>query len=349
MSTTGDGPAEGNPEPRDPWASPGTRGGPAVDPWAGWGPGSVAPRREPLPWPPPGMGFTELMRLRARWWRPLLGLLFAPVALIAFGVPILLGAAAVQYLRNGGPFDDTSLQPDDPIGLLANNLLLAALIPASLLAVLLVHRLRPRFLMSVEGGLRWRLLPRLLLAALVVAGAFTVVTLPFAPLDTNDAGSAGHVAAMLAVVLISTPVQAAGEEFFFRGYLIQSFASWFASPRTGALVAGGISSVLFALAHGTQGPALFIDRLVFGLVAAWLVWRTGGLEAGMALHVVNNLVSLALAVVTGAVSSALEPGDVGVLAALLDMTMMVTYAYVVHRWLARRGARTTGEPAVVAQ
>ena len=48
-------------------------------------------------------------------------------------------------------------------------------------------------------------------------------------------------------------------------------------------------SVVFALLHGTQNLPLFADRLVFGLLAGLLVWRTGGLEAGIAAHVINNV------------------------------------------------------------
>jgi hypothetical protein len=50
-----------------------------------------------------------------------------------------------------------------------------------------------------------------------------------------------------------------------------------------------VSSVVFALLHGTQNLPLFADRLVFALLAGLLVWRTGGLEAAIAAHVINNV------------------------------------------------------------
>ena len=67
-----------------------------------------------------------------------------------------------------------------------------------------------------------------------------------------------------------------------------------------------MSATLFALAHGGQEPALFADRFAFGVVASWLVWRTGGLEASIALHAANNLVSLGYTASTGSVQEALE-------------------------------------------
>ena len=80
------------------------------------------------------------------------------------------------------------------------------------------------------------------------------------------------------IVVLTTPLQAAGEEYGFRGYLLQAFGSLFATAR----VDGGrvlVSATLFALAHGVQNFPLFFDRFMFGLIAGWLVIRTGGLEA----------------------------------------------------------------------
>ena len=44
-----------------------------------------------------------------------------------------------------------------PIGFLYLNLGLIVLIPASGLSIWIVHGIRPRFLSSVAGGIRWRL------------------------------------------------------------------------------------------------------------------------------------------------------------------------------------------------
>ena len=80
-------------------------------------------------------------------------------------------------------------------------------------------------------------------------------------------------------------MQAVAEEIFFRGYLLQALGSLVAKPWFGVVV----SAVVFALLHGTQNLPLFVDRLAFGLLAGLLVWRTGGLEAGIAAHMVNNV------------------------------------------------------------
>jgi hypothetical protein len=86
-----------------------------------------------------------------------------------------------------------------------------------------------------------------------------------------------------------------GEEFAFRGYLLQAFGALSRRPWVAVLV----SALLFALAHGVQNVPLFADRLSFGLLAGYLVVRTGGLEASIALHIWNNLVSFGLALGLG--------------------------------------------------
>ena len=64
-----------------------------------------------------------------------------------------------------------------------------------------------------------------------------------------------------------------------------------------------VSSVLFAFFHGGQNLPLFLNRLAFGLLAAVLVLKTGGLEAGIAAHVVNNISAYTAAAFTTSIAS----------------------------------------------
>jgi membrane protease YdiL (CAAX protease family) len=81
------------------------------------------------------------------------------------------------------------------------------------------------------------------------------------------------------------------------------------------------TAVVFALFHGVQNPWLFGSRLVFGLLAGILVWRTGGLEAAVAIHVINNLCALGLATVTGTVSDIRTMTEVGWTQGVSDVVM----------------------------
>ena len=111
---------------------------------------------------------------------------------------------------------------------------------------------------------------------------------------------------MLAVALTS-PLQAAAEEVFFRGYLQQALGTLAASPWVS--VVG--SAAIFAFYHGVQNLPLFLARFAFGLLAGWLVIRTGGLEAGIAAHVVNNVAAFVLAGLFDTISGARTKTDIG--------------------------------------
>ena len=108
----------------------------------------------------------------------------------------------------------------------------------------------------------------------------------------------------LLVIAFLTPFQAAGEEYLFRGYLTQAFGGLFHR----AWVAVLVPAFLFGLAHGLgQSVPVFFDRFAFGLVAGTLVVLTGGLEAGIAMHVLNNWLAFGLALAYGDMTSTLNP------------------------------------------
>ena len=95
-------------------------------------------------------------------------------------------------------------------------------------------------------------------------------------------------------MLFLTPLQAAAEEYAFRGYLTQAFGGLVASP----VVAVGASSFLFALAHGAQDAPIFFDRFAFGVVAGTLVIaHRAASRPGIAMHVLNNWLAFGIALV----------------------------------------------------
>ena len=144
---------------------------------------------------------------------------------------------------------------------------------------------------------------------------------------------AARLVGLLVVILLTTPLPvSAAEEVGSRGYLSQGSGRLVVrATEWGTMVAGTATATLFALAHGGQEPALFTDRFAFGAVASWLVWRTGGLEASIALHAANNLVSLGYTASTGPVQEALDNSTLGWPSALLDITMMLVFAAAVAR------------------
>ena len=279
--------------------------------------------------------YPQLLRTpRARWWKPLIGLCLATFTLILSSVAIVFAVSGVGALLGADdPFSEEALSPDTPLGLLANNLAIAMIIPAVLLAVLVVHRERPGWLSSVVCRMRWGLLARFFGIAAVLVVVFFAATFAVPPVGVGDLDPppASRLVALLAVIALTTPLQAAGEEFGFRGYLTQAICSWFARPGVATVLAALVTATLFALAHGVQDPWLFSDRLAFGLVASWLAWRTGGLEAAIALHAANNLVSLGYSAVEDTLSESLAASSVDWEYVVLDLAMMLAFAVIVHR------------------
>jgi membrane protease YdiL (CAAX protease family) len=147
----------------------------------------------------------------------------------------------------------------------------------------------------------------------------------------------------LLVVLFLTPLQAAAEEYAFRGYLTQAFGGLVSSP----VVAVGAASFLFALAHGAQDPPVFLDRFAFGIVAGTLVVLTGGLEAGIAMHVLNNWLAFGIALAFGDMASTLNPTGGTWWSIPVTLTQSLVYLGLAVFVGRRMGLQTRTRPGVL--
>lgn len=235
--------------------------------------------------------------------RSLMGL-FVGLAGYALLVPVVAQLiVGVGYLLRGHPdgsfaaYYRAAMAYQYPEGLVAGHLALAMLIPLSLLLVRYVHFRPMSFLVSVQPGMRWRYL--LLAGGIAVVVLNGVMWLSRIGTPTVWAPQA-HLWLWLVLIVLTSPLQAAAEEFFFRGYLMQALGSMVRTPWFGV----GTSALVFAVFHGTQNLPLFLDRFGFGLLAGALVVFTGGLEAGIAAHVVNNIFAFGYAALMGGVSTA---------------------------------------------
>jgi len=304
----------------------------------GPGPGPVAAWR-PRP-------YSQLLRGPTfRWWRPLLSILAGVGATLVLLLGLGVAYVVLQYASGldplGGASSGTSSGTasdaaeawfTSPLGFLWSNLLLAAFVPLAMVAGWAGYGWRPRWVASVVPGIRWGWLLRCGLVSLVVI-AVSVVGLEL--LDGYTWTPERDWVWLLVVVGLSTPLQAAGEEYLFRGWIPQLVGSMIPSAAVGALVGGLLSSTLFAIAHGQQNVWLFADRFAFGAVASWLVWRTGGLEAGIALHTTNNLVALVATIGSGDLRETVEITDTTATYLVIDLvTLAVAVAGILL--LARR-------------
>ncbi len=208
----------------------------------------------------------------------------------------------------------------NPLGMLATNLGIATLIPIAVGLMMVLHQVRPRWLFSVAGGIRWRyLIASLVIAAVVLNGVLLLSASFSKPLVFSMQPGFWT---FLPVIVLTSPIQAAAEEIFFRGYLMQALGSLVRTPWFGVVV----SSVIFALLHGTQNLPLFVDRLAFGLLAAILVWKTGGLEAGIGAHVINNVCAYLIAGLTGSIADLKAIQQIGWADAAFDVGGFALFA-----------------------
>ncbi|GEP33192.1 hypothetical protein NSZ01_09600 [Nocardioides szechwanensis] len=305
---------------------------------------------------PVGLPYHRVLRGgRWAWWRALLGL--ASVVGFIFVLQVVVVAVVGGYLATTGlPLSEIEDRLSGkgevmPSYLAVVNLGWATAIPAIWMVVWMVHRVRPRWLASIAPKIRWRWfavclgLSMLALVATLIVAAFLPTADSDVSGDLNDFTS--RTRDFLLVVLLLTPLQAAGEEYAFRGYLTQTVGAWFPAGRVSLIAAVVVPSVLFALAHGAQDPPIFVDRLAFGLVAGTLVVLTGGLEAGIAMHVLNNFLAFGVALAYGDMTSALNPTGGTWWSLPVTLTQSLTYLGLAL-WVARlMGLRSTSEQAVL--
>ena len=229
--------------------------------------------------------------LRLSWWKPLV---IIPVLLISMFVAQLaltFVVVVVEVAAFGRDPGDTSLSP---LMMAAVNLSLAVMGPLAVLLTAVIGRVPWRSLLAFPRRMslrRWG----------VYFGGFTLlVALALAIMAVLDPAAAGlssfaltgTTVGLLVVAVLSTPLQAAGEELMFRGALMPLIASWIRAAKP-ALVTGLIgSSILFGLVHMSVYPWLLSYYTVFGLCMAAMAVLSRGLEAPIAFHVTNNLIMM---------------------------------------------------------
>lgn len=246
-------------------------------------------------------------------WRPLVGVLVVGLWFVLIGSLVAMVPFIGWFLVSGEPVLDglqrmIDIQDPDPVTLAYINVTLGSAILATWFVQRIFHGIKPRWLSSVHPRLRWGYLLACLPLAAVALGATLLVAMamPQSATDMDLSGPQPFTSTTLqfiAVIVLLTPFQAAAEEYVFRGYLTQAIGGIFASKVLAVL----LPALLFALAHGlAQGWPIFTDRLAFGIVAGILVLRTGGLEAAIAMHVLNNFVAFGLALAFSDLGTALN-------------------------------------------
>lgn len=267
-----------------------------------------------------------------RGWRPLLTALLAAAIYAAMGA-VLLVAMVVAELATGEGVTERiwSLDLSDPYAFVGAFGAIALMLPAVLLARLVVGPRPVGLLVSVLGRMRWRWLGRaMLISGTVYVVGLTVGLLVVDPLSGVPLPPFGLVASasvLLIGAVLLVPFQAAAEEYVFRGALMQLVGGWLRHPVFAIL----IPVPLFVIGHGYD-PLGQTGIAVFALMTGWITWRTGGLEAAIALHVVNNSLLTVMAAVGWA-----DPNATVVTLPALVLSVLVQAA--ASWWLVRTAER----------
>ncbi|GAA0586160.1 CPBP family intramembrane metalloprotease [Kribbella sandramycini] len=325
--------------PQQPWAQPAPRE-PRVIPAA------------------PGTPFHRLARTSThRWWRPILGTLSLGVLVGCVTVGVFIVWLIVHTILGGaepsGDVNGNEIFGNPTEDLALTLVMLGILIPLAPLVAWLLQRRPAWSVASVLNKIRWRWLALCCLPAfgyLVVSFGLGLLVDQLLPVteaaSEPDAwvGFAKFIGPALVIIFL-VPFQSSAEEFVFRGWLIQAIGAYgpdsaegrfrwlrlvFRSPWPGIVIGGAA----FVSAHGYTGWAM-LDIFLFAVVAGWLTVRTGGLEAAIALHVLNNLFAFLLPAATGGLDSWADQGGAPWTILLSDIPALAFVLFAVT-WLANR-------------
>lgn len=268
---------------------------------------------------PAGTPYHQMARTeRHRWWRPLVGTLLV----VASG---LVGISVAIKGVHGLPLAAIWAKA-------ATNLLLGLLIPVVFLAAWWVQRRAPGSVSSVAGRLRWRwqlicaslamltflMIEVLLGIGVALAGVFGQ---PAVEAELTWVGWLPFFGATV-LMLLTVPLQAAGEEYLCRGWVIQFFGCYLRTPWVGIVIGG----LLFTLLHSPTTVWAWAYLMLLSVVLGWLVICTGGLEAAIAFHAVGNFVASLFAAASGGLNAVPNAGDAKWAALLIESIPLALYA-----------------------
>jgi membrane protease YdiL (CAAX protease family) len=274
------------------------------------------------------LSYDEMTRVGIHgWWMVPLSGIAALITAVLTSVMVLAAGATVAAFAGEEPnwgLEPVFISPfwDNVLFLLA----IAVMTPATLALVRFLHRRSAGTLHSVDGRLRWRWL-----AACFALGSLSaslmVITL-IAVDDSEESLVTVPWTGLLGVVpllLVLVPLQAAGEEYLVRGFMLQTFGI------LGRPVAVVGSAAVFAAMHGFDAWPGFIALFGGSVLWALLVIRTGGLEVSIAAHAASNLLAFLLVAAAGGLDVAddTSAADADWQVALILLGGDVVYAFCV--------------------
>ncbi|MFL1379748.1 MULTISPECIES: CPBP family intramembrane glutamic endopeptidase [unclassified Nocardiopsis] len=301
-------------------------------------------RRGPRP-APPGVEYHRVLAgEERRIGRGILAIALVVGGMYAFNIAISVATGLIDVRLGRTP---PTLGGTDftPLYHASNLVSIALLVPWSMLVQRWLYGVRGASLHSVLSGFRFDVFGRALLIIGPVWLSVSLIGLHFLPVEQGEFSSA-YLVAIFASALLFTPLQAAGEEYGFRGLVFRVAGSWGRGPRTGLVLGTAVSSVVFAAVHLSADPWFNVWCLSLGVAFAVITWRTGGLEIAVVIHALNNTLTALLLNVLHADQGAALERSAGTLSPAVLIPSAVVLAIAAVVWLRTRGtgpALTPGE------
>ncbi|MET8318876.1 CPBP family intramembrane glutamic endopeptidase [Micromonospora sp. NPDC005189] len=219
------------------------------------------------------------------WWKPLVVLAVPPL------VMLLLQVLSWQLVGVIEGSEDPMSPTMTPLKSLAINLSIGASGAVAIVLLARVARVPWRSLISSPRAFDARRLGTYLVAAALLVGAGIGVTALVAPDSPGwvGFGVSGTTVALLVVTVLTTPLQSAGEELWWRSAVLPAAASWVRAVRPALAVGIVVSSLGFAVLHGSNDPWLFGYYTFIGFCTGLMAIISRGIEAPVAFHVANNV------------------------------------------------------------
>ncbi|QIN28766.1 CPBP family intramembrane metalloprotease [Brevibacterium luteolum] len=309
-----------------------------------------------------GQTHSEFYRLPSnRWWKGVITIVALLITMLVASFVFTLIAGIID-LATGQLDIEAAMEGEigmSPLMLLATNLSLIALAVVALIFHRFLFRQRIGFLNSVVGRFRWTWLLWSLIPIGIGFAIYITLLVVSSDWDAYAPLPAGMTIFYLVVVLLTTPFQAAAEEYVFRGVIQRIAGSWVRGPIPSLILGTAVSSVLFAAAHMAGDPWLILYYWLFGVFLSLLAHYSGGLEEPIVIHAINNVALFVTATFSGEIAQEIDRSAgaggpfmlIPVAAILVVSAAAIILArvrsvqmYGVAEEIPRRGAATTGAP-----
>lgn len=274
-----------------------------------------------------------------RWFKPVFtGALFAAIYMVLtlagiMAVKIWAGAAAgdttgtdtmnkMMEIISGG-YD--TMDMSDPLQSVLQLGSLAIAIPSLWLASLIVRDRPMSSYSSSRGGWSRRVFWRCMPVAFIINGLPIIINDVIIEKGYQNFTIKFTVLSFILLTILG-PLQCIAEEYMFRGFVMQTFGSWFRIP----VIAVILQALIFAAGH----PYNRIGQIavaISGAAFALSAWFGRGLEVSAALHIVNNMTIFYLQ----GFGMTTVSSDTSVSEMLIDLGIAVVYVAVIF-WLSRK-------------